>query len=502
MNAPTPNPSVPNTSLTVSYLDVAQRWEISVTGLAGTTVLTERGDGLWAGKGAGGNIVEVLIDHETMPSAGLDLIGRAFGTHIAELIRQLHPEGDLNLVIARNLPTERSASPSSITPIGEPGVPVRVEVEGDLEGAGSGSESASASDRYLVPLVDHPALIEDPIWLTLHKGTLRIQLPDSARGQGLWVRISSAQSGSLLGLAEVRDASPPTAELTMNLEVRPEDLHIAITPTPLVPVGDRTDRQRQQHQHHHQQHQQLTDQTPMTKRRWVIGAALVLLAAALIGIGLIGIGLWSNNQSGGAAVTGDGLPGPMTATYSDGAILRAFIPDTLPEARPGDEIPLTITATTPELIGYGFDPATTPAGQEEQSARQACRSTINKPGFSNPGAQLSPRPITVRLRSVAASGAPLGSVIAASGNLTDPTGSDPTGSGQTFRFSSVPEACDTASFELNGAYLVPSIVERAPITLPIRLPVTLPAGLWAVSIDAPDLPVSVTGEILIRVRDR
>lgn len=489
MNAPTPHPSVPNTSLTVSYLKVAQRWEISVTGLAGTTVLAERGDGLWAGKGAGGHIVEVLIDHETMPSAGLDLIGRAFGTHIAELISQLHPEDDLNLVIARNLPAERSASPASITPTSEPGVPVRVDVEVD------GSESApeSESDRYLVPHVDHPALTQDPIWLTLHKGTLRIQLPDSARGQGLWVRISSAQSGSLLGLAEVRDASPPTAELTMNLEVRPEDLHVAITPTPLVPVGDRTDRQRQQQQH--QQQQQRTDQAPVTKRRWVIGAALVLLAAALIGIGLIGIGLWSTSPSGGSSVTGDGLPGPMTATYSDGAILRAFIPDTLPEARPGDEIPLTITATTPELIGYGFDPATTPAGQEEQRAREACRSTINQPGFSDPGARLSPRPITVRLRAVAASGAPLGSVIAASGNLTDPTGS-----GQVFRFSSVPEACDTASFELNGAYLVPSIVERAPITVPIRLPVTLPAGLWAVSIDAPDLPVSVTGEILIRVR--
>lgn len=485
MNAPTPNPSIPNTSLTVSYLKVAQRWEISVTGLAGTTVLTERGDGLWAGKGAGGHIVEVLIDHETMPSAGLDLIGRAFGTHIAELISQLHPEDDLNLVIARNLPAERSASPASITPSGEPGVPVRVEEEVDE------SAPESESDRYLVPHVDHPALAQDPIWLTLHKGTLRIQLPDSARGQGLWVRISSAQSGSLLGLAEVRDASPPTAELTMNLEVRPEDLHVAITPTPLVPVGDRTDRQRQQqHRQQQQQHQQRTDQALVTKRRWVIGAALVLLAAALIGIGLIGIGLWSNNQSGGAAVTGDGLPGPMTATYSDGAILRAFIPDTLPEARPGDEIPLTITATTPELIGYGFDPATTPAGQEEQRARGACRSTVNQPGFSDPGAQLSQRPITVRLRAVAASGAPLGSVIAASGNLSD----------QVFRFSSVPEACDTASFELNGAYLVPSIVERAPIILPIRLPVTLPAGLWAVSIDAPDLPVSVTGEILIRVR--
>jgi hypothetical protein len=222
----------------------------------------------------------------------------------------------------------------------------------------------------------------------------------------------------------------------------------------------------------------------------------------VVAVALISFGYWAARNSGEVQLTGDGLPGPMTATYSDGAILRAFIPDTLPEARPGDEIPLTITATTPELIGYGFDPATTPAGQEEQRAREACRSTINQPGFSNPGARLSPRPITVRLRAVAASGAPLGSVIAASGNLSDPTGSDPTGSGQVFRFSSVPEACDTASFELNGAYLVPSIVERSPITVPIRLPVTLPAGLWAVSIDAPDLPVSVTGEILIRVRTR
>lgn len=65
-----------------------------------------------------------------MPSAGLDLIDRAFGTHIAELISELYPEDDLHLMIARNLRAERSTPPAAITPSGEPGIPVRVEVAG------------------------------------------------------------------------------------------------------------------------------------------------------------------------------------------------------------------------------------------------------------------------------------------------------------------------------------------------------------------------------------
>jgi hypothetical protein len=521
-----------NPPVTVSYLKVAQRWEIATVHAAGTTALTEHSGGVWTGKGPSGQIVEIVIDAPVIPAAGRDLIARAFGPSVAEVVEQLTPESDLDLVIERQLPATTESHSDALSLPGEPGVPTKVtDLPTEL---GRYAITGTELSAFISPSHDEPQG-QDPIWLTLRNGTLRVQLPDSVRGHGLWVRISSAQSGSLLALAAVREGSPPAAEVTMNLEVQPEDLHVAITPTPLTPIGDRTDRLRQWAEELLATRcgrnaetaariaeqvgdcdllaraQQLmadvraetedadrtvradravrsTSRVQRPRRSWEIGVMLCVVAVALISFGY-----WAARNSGGVQLTGDGQPGPVIATYADGAIVRAFILDTLPEALPGNVLPLIVSARTIELIGYSFDPATTPEGQEEQAARQACRSTLNRPGFDNGGIRVAQRPITIRLHGQDDSGNSLGSVIAASSTLSE----------DVVRFSSMIEACNTAAFQPEGHYfLVPSTVERGMTSVLVRLPATLPAGLWTLSIDAPERPVSVTGEILIRVRTR
>jgi hypothetical protein len=166
-------------------------------------------------------------------------------------------------------------------------------------------------------------------------------------------------------------------------------------------------------------------------------------------------------------------------------MVRAFIPDRLPIVKPGDELQLKVSGQTIDFLGYGYDPASTPAGQEEASSREGCRSTLNRPGSNEQGMFLTERPFTVHLTAV--NGA--NSFISSSGQLSD----------QVVRFSSVVEACDSATYESDGAFLVPSVIQRGETIVQLRIRMDLPAGLWRVDIHAPDQPATVEGSMVLEV---
>lgn len=478
----------------VAYLEVAQRWEISWEGNPGTTVLTEVQPGIWIGKGASGDIAEVVIDIPTIPAIGTDLIRMAFGSQVADALSQMHTDGDLDVIIqVPSTTVDTYREPEAWSAIdGEPGIPSRKEDSPDL----ASSDLASSVNAYSVKGVGS---FSGPVELQIRNGSLLVQLPGTTQTEGLWVRISSAQTGSLLGLGPIRGGS---ADVTMNLDVTAEQLHVEITPTPLAPVGDQVQRRRRWAEdllatealENARIAVQIADQIGDTAlaaralrlltnsrpplRWWKLAGLLALLAATLVAIGFLVAG----------ALTSDippSSPGPITATYRDDTVVRAFIPDRLPIVKPGDELQLKVSAQTIDFLGYGYDPASTPAGQEEAASREGCRSTLNRPGSNEQGMFLTERPFTVHLTAV--NGAD--SFISSSGQLSD----------QVVRFSSVAEACDSATYESDGAFLVPSVIQRGETTVQLRIPMDLPAGLWRVEIHAPDQPATVEGSMVLEV---
>ena len=478
----------------VAYLEVAQRWEISWEGNPGTTVLTEVQPGIWIGKGASGDIAEVVIDFPTIPAIGTDLIRMAFGSQVADALSQMHTDGDLDVIIqVPSTTVDTYREPEAWSAIdGEPGIPSRKEDSPDL----ASSDTTYSDTAYSVKGVGS---FSGPVELQIRNGSLLVQLPGTTQTEGLWVRISSAQTGSLLGLGPIRGGS---ADVTMNLDVTAEQLHVEITPTPLAPVGDQVQRRRRWAEdllatealENARIAVQIADQIGDTAlaaralrlltnsrpplRWWKLAGLLALLAATLVAIGFLVAG----------ALTSDippSSPGPITATYRDDTVVRAFIPDRLPIVKPGDELQLKVSAQTIDFLGYGYDPASTPAGQEEAASREGCRSTLNRPGSNEQGMFLSERPFTVHLTAV--NGAD--SFISSSGQLSD----------QVVRFSSVAEACDSATYESDGAFLVPSVIQRGETTVQLRIPMDLPAGLWRVEIHAPDQPATVEGSMVLEV---
>lgn len=502
----------------ITYLAAAARWEIAERGLAGTTVLgtyrptPSAGDaaGIWIGTASDGRIVEVVIDAAdpagSLSEVARDLLRQVFGPAVAEAVAQIHPEGDVEITF--------EVSIGDVVVPGEPGIPSPTATPG----------------QFLIPaaLDDASYSAEPVIDMSVESGRLRLRLPGTVATPGLWVRISSASCGELMGLAAVR-AADAVAEVTIDPQIPVTDLHVQITSSPLTPVGDSAQRRRiwaeqlltgletaeQIHTATDRERLQtaatlaeILDEPDLRERVLIVTARRdrhirrsrlrrLGLFAALAGVGAIGLLVLAVLTGSGwgpfadEGIAPEATPGPMTADYSDGSRARVFIPDAPAEVRAGATIDLRVQATTIDLVGYGYDPATTPAGQEEAGSRAACRTMINREAGDSER-QLTPTRFILRLAPLAANGAALpgGSVIITDGTVPP----------RAVTISSVREACDAVPYPADGAFFVPSVVERTPFTLSVTVPAELAPGLWQVHLDMPDAPVETTGAVILRVQ--
>ncbi|MGA1344475.1 MAG: hypothetical protein ACO35E_00695, partial [Ilumatobacteraceae bacterium] len=179
-----------------------ERWEVGFVDALGTTFLV--GDGpVRLGRDGSGAVAEYVIDAAVVDTDSLTMIRAAFGDPVADLVASLGTD-DVDLVISDARPAP-GTSPAS--------VPLRVD-----------------DGRYAV------ATAVGEVEVRVTRGVLRFRLPGATGTEGLWVRVASADSGALLGLAPVVDdpaGGSAVAEAVFGLDVDPSSLTISVSSDPL-----------------------------------------------------------------------------------------------------------------------------------------------------------------------------------------------------------------------------------------------------------------------------
>jgi hypothetical protein len=385
----------------------------------------------------------------------------------------------------------------------------------------------------------------DSVILRVDDGSLTIDVPQLGEGEELWIRVSAAQSGTLLAIGPARPAAQATKQTTnlpFGLDIPPEHLHIRIDTDPLTPVGTRRQRRsiwvdqlleragnrtwtrpgasRQDAATAQAVADELGDRNRAeraaalgrraTMARWV---RRVVIAAALVVAGAVG---WAM-VSGQSADLSEPIPdvttsvevattepppetrpasiGPATFTYGDAGSVRAIVQGSTANVAPGESLNLFINAITQAEWNYaGFDPE---LSVEESTllARNNCLGAIEAPAGPNIGAPIKLNLHIAKLgpdqtaTEIIAGETPAAAIFL----ITEPMNRE------IEYTTSITESCEAGRLDADRRFIADTLVIRMPQTIEVTIPERTPSGLWMLVIDAPDAPVGNLGSILLRI---
>jgi hypothetical protein len=210
--------------VSLSFDTTAQRWEIARADAAGTTMLEPLGDGTAVGRSPEGTIDEVVIDLDpqhggTLPALALVQLTAVFGAEVARLVANTSTTRDIEMSV-EVADTAPVLAASAALP-GEPGRPVAVD------------------DIWYEVTAAVP-----PLQLRREGPQLVVMTTATGADGGHWIRISDAETGTLLAIGRLRGSGDASqrADIEFGLARPIEHLHVVRTDEPIEPVGPSTTR--------------------------------------------------------------------------------------------------------------------------------------------------------------------------------------------------------------------------------------------------------------------
>jgi len=207
----------------IVFDELAQRWEFSRPARAASSDLVEERTDVFVGRDGGGAVVEVVVDVDgvVVPTgAALDTVVGAFGEGIGPVLDGLDLSDGVDVIVEIAPRSALEVPRGSVVP-GEPGV-----------------LTARTDGGFDVRVGDEVAHVE------VTDTGIEVRLADRGR-EGLWVRVSDNESGTLLALGPLRRAGTARrASITFGLTVGPDDTVFSVTGDPLAPVAPRPQRRR------------------------------------------------------------------------------------------------------------------------------------------------------------------------------------------------------------------------------------------------------------------
>jgi hypothetical protein len=249
----------------VRYAVVGERWSIEIVGQEGLFDLIPVSEGVSVARNDTGALVEMIVDSAIMPPEVVRLAVDAFGEQVRPYVTS--PSAvDLEVVLGEIDQPPRDALVAvrdsglvvpwrwsvTLAPLpGEPGVPV-----------------ASSPQLYEAPVLIDPTLGRPGNGTFLER---RVQIEQRAQeaelvvtvngvlpGGPWWVRLSDNATGVTIALGRLEETivnrvvggnlrrePAMSTRMTFGLDVPIPELHVAVSDTPLVEVGDREQRRRQ-----------------------------------------------------------------------------------------------------------------------------------------------------------------------------------------------------------------------------------------------------------------
>ena len=255
----------------VRYSVVGERWSIESVGREGVyefVPVADRTTGpanVLVARDESGVIVEMLVDSAVMSSDAVRLAVDAFGEQVRAFVSQT-PTTDLEVVLGEIDPTPSDAVVAvsesgplvpwrvtvTVVPIpGEPGVPVAASPQL--------FEAPVAIDPILGRTSDDAGLVRQAqIEQRAKENELVVTVNGVLPGGPWWVRLSDGASGITVALGRLaetivnravngnlRREPAMSTRMTFGLDVPIPDLHVSVSDTPLIDVGDRDQRRRQ-----------------------------------------------------------------------------------------------------------------------------------------------------------------------------------------------------------------------------------------------------------------
>lgn len=457
---------------------VARRWQVASRDADGLTVPVPTGDpGIAVARDAAGHIVEIVIDAVVPGPGALELIASAFGSSVAQAVASADPSVEAELWVT----TDRAALP----------VPARTGI------------ADTADQRWDVTLGNTPAQAQR------HAGMLRLVL-DTMVAPALWIRVSSASTGSLLAVMPVRTVAltgDTVAECTFALDIDASQLRFDLVDDPLAPVIDA----------HHETRARidmlLDDAARQGRRRPGRGAVIADTAhalalsigddersrtanslatrlrrirrrrAALVALaGVVAVTITAvvvravTPEQSGLSVPAD--PGPMTVTFADGTEITASVVGQPPVVAPGDVWMVGMQVTTRAIGVFAT------ADESADAAEVRCRA--GDPVSMTTGA-LTAQPFEARLDPIDGSSSE-GFVLGVVPMNSAAAGVIP-----------IPGTCGDIT-QLDGDWVAEYALRRAGQTAGFDIPADLPPGTWELSLSIADTSVtSHTGTVRLRV---
>lgn len=248
----------------VRYSVLGERWSIEQVGREGVFDLVAVSDGVVVARDGNEDIVEMIIDVSTIPSDVVELAVNAFGEQIRPFVSQV-PGSDLEVVLGDVDPTPSD----SLVEVAESGpmVPWRVTVSFEPLPGEPGVPVPASPQLFEAPVAIDPILDrrndsslvrQVQIEQRAKESELVVTVNGVLPGGPWWVRLSDGGSGVTVALGRLEESIVNRAvngnlrrepamstRMAYGLDVPIPDLHVAVSDTPLIDVGDREQRRRQ-----------------------------------------------------------------------------------------------------------------------------------------------------------------------------------------------------------------------------------------------------------------
>lgn len=245
---------------------LGERWSIEKVGREGRFDLDPMGDDVYVARDESGDVVEVVIDRVDIPDDVADFVVSVFGEGLRVHFQSV-PTTDLEVTLGD---VDEVTVDSEIVVATEPAPPVpwRVTVTMQPLAGEPGVPVASSPQLFQAPVAIDPILARSSddssvvrqvqIEQRSKESELVVTVNGVLPGGPWWVRMSEGETGVTVALGRLEETIVNRAvdgglrrepamstRMTYGLDVPLPDLHVSVSDTPLIDVGDREQRRRQ-----------------------------------------------------------------------------------------------------------------------------------------------------------------------------------------------------------------------------------------------------------------
>ena len=248
------------------YSLLGERWSVEKVGREGRFDLVPSQDDVYVARDDSGDVVEVVIDRPEIPSDVIDFVTANFDGDLRPYLG-MTPSTDLEVTLGEVDPGTGDAG-SVVANQPSPPVPWRVTIAVQPLPGEPGVPVANSPQLFEAPVAIDPILARgtDESALVRHvqieqrskESELVVTVNGVLPGGPWWVRMSDGDTGVTVALGRLEETvvnrsvngglrrePAMSTRMTYGLDVPLPDLHVSVSDTPLIDVGDREQRRRQ-----------------------------------------------------------------------------------------------------------------------------------------------------------------------------------------------------------------------------------------------------------------